>query len=137
MNTKQITVKYINQPKTERGPGSVKDNQGVYWKVWRDQLATFREGGTYTVGYTTEMYQGKEQYTVKEVQEVTGQVLTAPSIAPTPKPHTNGDNRDEHIFVCGIVNNAVAAGKIDPMSAADIAECTKAASSAYKAWRAA
>ena len=134
MQTKQITAKYVNPAKSPRGPGSVKDEQGIYWKVWPDLLSRFQVGGTYTVGYKTEQHNGKDQFTVTQIQDVTGQQLSQPSV-----PSTNGHgdhSRDEQIYVCGIVNNAIAAGKVDPFSTDELVSITQAATDAFRAWRA-
>ena len=81
------------------------------------------------------------------IQEVPDNTPGEVHAAPTPpngktesKPVANGNgngdhSRDEHIFVCGVVNNGVASGKIDPLSAADIAGAAQAASAAYQVWR--
>lgn len=121
-----VNVKYVNPPKG-KGPASIKDDQGNYWKFWTNKIALdkFEVGKTYSVGYETEDYQGKEQRTITAVSMPQEQ---APKIS---NGHQNGE-RDEFIFVCGVVNNAIAAGKIDPMSASDIASVKAAAKAAYR-----
>lgn len=68
MHSATIEVSYVNPPKSEKGPGNIKDSDGNYWKVWPDMLAKFKAGGTYTVSYTKDDYQGKEQRTIKAVE---------------------------------------------------------------------
>lgn len=144
MQTATIQVRYVNPPKTPKGPGSVKDANGTYWKVWKDDLAKFQEGGTYQVGFETEQYQGKDQYTVKAVspagaQQATQQVpQPSPTPAGTPSPAPIGHNRNgtdaataERIFVCGIVNQGIAAGQVK-VAATDIAMAVNAARDAYR-----
>ena len=84
MQTATITAKYVNPPKSAKGPGSVKDANGVYWKCWPDQLANFQPDQSYLVGYTSEMYQGKEQHTIKSVTQAGG-VFLAPNGGQAPK----------------------------------------------------
>lgn len=122
-----VTVRYKNPPKG-RGPASIKDDKGNYWKFWTDKipLEKFTEGQTYSVGYETEDYQGKEQRTIVAVS------MPQEQAPPVTNGHKNGE-RDEFIFVCGVVNNAISAGKIDPMSASDIAAVKQAAKAAFHA----
>ena len=120
MQTATITVKYLNPPKSPKGPASVKDANGTYWSFWtRDiPLDRFVVGGTYTVGYDTSQYNGKDQYTIKEVMDAGGQVTVVKPGAPLPSvPATNGHangngngQRDEFIFVCGALNHAIGNG---------------------------
>lgn len=127
MKQASVTVKYINPPKG-KGPASIKDDKGNYWKFWTNKIPMdkFTEGKTYSVGYETEDYQGKEQRTIVAVgmpQE------EAPKVS-------NGHNdpsRDKNIFICGVVNQGIAAGKIDPLSAVDLTLARKAAAEAFEA----
>ncbi len=129
MQTATITVKYKNPPKTPKGPGSVKDANGIYWKVWPAQLPEFEENKSYTVGYTTEQYNGKDQYTVREIApaQTNGVIPSAPAPAgqsPLPTAAGRGTNsqveytkptnaRDaERMFCCGLVGHALAAAQV-------------------------
>lgn len=102
-----ITVDYVNQPKSPKGPGSIKSG-GVYYKVWPDMLAQFQQGASYDVEYDTEMYNGKEQHTIKKAR-VAGQA-TAPS------PKTNGAvphaAKDEQIFCVALAKSYIEAGQL-------------------------
>jgi hypothetical protein len=138
MQTATINVRYVNAPKG-KGPASVKDDQGRYWKFWtRDvPMDRFAAGQSYTVGYKTEPYNGEDQY---YIQEVMGNGAAAPAPAPksngaTHAPATNGHGngqRDEFIFVCGVINQSVAAGKIDPFEMTGIVDAITVAREAYK-----
>jgi hypothetical protein len=121
-----ITVRYVNQPKSPKGPGSVKDVNNALWKVWPDDLPRFREGGTYLIGYMPGTYAGKPDNTIKEVQDVTGGQLPSPPTAPQANgsfaaaPRPNGkyaptdDATAERIFVCGAINAFAHAGTVKP-----------------------
>jgi hypothetical protein len=139
MQTATITIKYVNAPKG-RGPASVKDSNGVYWKFWtRDiPMDRFSVGNSYTVGYKNEPYDGKDQYIIQEVLE--GGAPAAPAPAPrqsAPAPAQNGPSngngqRDEFIFVCGLINQGVASGKINPFETTSVADAIAVAREAYR-----
>lgn len=138
MQTAQITVKYINPPKG-KGPASVKDATGKYWKFWTREipLETFAENGCYTIGYKTEKYNDQDQFYIQQAME-NGSVAPA---AATPKVngHSNGkyqptDNAtSERIFVCGALNAAVGAGKVDVYAPDELVSAVEALRSAYQA----
>lgn len=72
MQTATIVAQYINEPKSPKGPASIKDETGRYWKFWPNgkngiPVEKFQKGQTYNVGYKSEMYQGKEDRTITEV----------------------------------------------------------------------
>lgn len=66
MSTTSIKVQYVNQPKSPKGPGNVKTDEGVYYKVWpkaKDGGATLAqfaggEGKTFDVEYEEEPDKG-------------------------------------------------------------------------------
>ncbi len=68
MKTTTVTVRY-NNPATGAGPANIKDTTNEIYKYWTASkfgksipFETFREGGTYTIGYKTEH---RKEYTVK------------------------------------------------------------------------
>ena len=73
MPTESVTVAYVNEPKSEKGPGSIKDATGRYYKVWKTSkhggatLSDFENGKTYDIEYREEEYQGKPTYTVNKI----------------------------------------------------------------------
>jgi hypothetical protein len=118
MQTATINVRFVNPPKG-KGPASVKDDQGRYWKFWtRDvPLDRFAAGQSYTVGYKTEPYNGEDQY---YIQEVMGGEASAPAAAKSngaaAPAHSSGNGngqRDEFIFVCGALNHALGNGLVE------------------------
>lgn len=133
-----ITVKYVNPPKG-KGPASVKDDKGVYWKFWTTgknpiDLETFREDQAYTVGYKTEQYNGKDQYTITDVLP-SGHAPSAPrpAAANGGKYAPTDDKTAERIYVCGGLNAAITAGKVDVFMPDDVVSATESLRSAYQA----
>lgn len=86
MHKTNITVQYKDPPKPpapgkKAGPWSIKDEDGVKYKAWADQAAMMDVGGEYSIGYTSEDYQGAPQHTIKEIRP-----LSAPTPSPAPRP---------------------------------------------------
>lgn len=135
-----ITVQYVNAPSNPKGPGSVKDATGRYWKVWdRDvSLDEFSEGQAYTVEFETSEYNGKPQYYIKRLLTASPERTkpdpferdpfesglpeapaprSAPQ-APRPAPQATWSRQAtspvdaERMFTCSIVNAYVEAGRI-------------------------
>lgn len=73
MSKTSIQVQYVNQPKNPKGPGSIKTNEGVYYKVWPHSkngganLSQFEVGKTYELEYDTEEYNGKPSYVARKI----------------------------------------------------------------------
>lgn len=124
MQTAVITVKYINAPRSAKGPASIKDANGTYWAFWvRDiPLSTFQENQSYTIGYETSQYQDKDQYTIKEVIPATPATNTAPRpAAPAfqsglpqspPAPHVPPSQKDISISVLALAKPYIELGAI-------------------------
>lgn len=111
MQTQTVSVAYVNPPKNPKGPGSIKDTEGRYWKVWPKDtpLDRFVVGQSYDVAFETEQYQGKDQYIVKTA---TPRGAPVQSQAQTPRqPTAPSDGR--RMFICSIVNAYIQAGKLD------------------------
>lgn len=66
-NKTSIKVQYVNQPKSAKGPGSVKTDNGVYYKVWKDLLPQFENGKTYEIEYDTEQYNGQDKFVARKI----------------------------------------------------------------------
>ncbi len=115
--------------------------------MWPDKLHMFPKGATLQIEYQVREFNGKQYKTAVGVVGAQGPQTSHTTNPPTPapkswpqgdtqRPHTNGNgatgkDRDRHIFVCGVVNNAVRAGKVDPKSPSDIATVAKAAGDAF------
>lgn len=122
MLTATITPKYINPPRGSARSGSVKDADGVYWGVPTDMLNQFSAGKVVTVEYETSEYNGKQYKNVKRISAATP--------AQQQQATAKADSTSERIFVCGIVNAAVASGKL----ALDPNAITDAVHAAREAW---
>ena len=128
-----VNVKYVNPPKG-KGPASIKDDQGNYWKFWTDKipLDRFQTGHTYSVGYETEDYQGKEQRTITAVSMPQEQAPKIGNGAAKPEMGRQTAPVDaERMFVCSLVNAGIRAGQIQ-FTTTDIAEAVNCARSAWQ-----
>ncbi len=104
MTTETITVAYVNAPKDGKAYGSIKTQDGKFISVHGDKLGQFQKGGSYVVEYeTTE----KGYHNFKRLVSNGNTPQAAPAGAP---PRADDLATAERIFVCGAVNNAVAAG---------------------------
>lgn len=115
MTTATVTVKYVNHPKPGQKKGTIKAADGRIFGVWPDKLNQFQQNGTYEIDYDVEEWNGKTYMTVKVVRPV-NQQQAQPG-------HNSGGNggggsaytaKDEQIFVCGALNNAIAARAVEP-----------------------
>lgn len=137
-----VTVKYVNAPKNN-GPANIKDDKNVVYKFWITSkgknkgfpLSTFKEGGTYTIGYEIQpSSQYGDQYFIQEVQDITGSQLAAPATNGAAhveeSRHTN--NRDAERMSCnGWVNAGIQAGQIQ----FTVTDLVSAIGVARDAWR--
>lgn len=80
MPNARISVKNVYLP-DGKGPTRVQTITGEYFKVWRELGGVFVPGGTFDITYDTEVYNGKEQHTVRKAAAVEG-------AAPVPVPKT-------------------------------------------------
>ena len=117
MQQATITVQYVNQPKGPRGPGSIKDTEGNYWKVWPTTkkpggatLDSFAVGGTYSIGYDPGEYQGKPDNTITSVTQTAAPATNGHKLPPRQE---TAPTDAERMFCCSILNASIQAGKID------------------------
>ena len=104
MTTETVTVAFVNAPKDGKAYGSIKTQDGKFISVHGDKLGQFQKGGSYVVEYeTTE----KGYHNFKRLVSNGNTPQAAPAGAP---PRADDLATAERIFVCGAVNNAVAAG---------------------------
>lgn len=116
MHKINITVQYKDPPKPpapgkKAGPWSIKDGDGVKYKAWAEQAAIMEVGGEYSIGYTTEDYQGAPQHTIKEIRPLNA---PTPSAAPRPalanKPNGHADPEYDLKIGAQAKFNAIAPG---------------------------
>jgi len=107
-----VTVDYVNPPKEGKRFGSIKSKDGVYYGVRQGQLGEFQKGGTYEIEYDEE--QGRDGKIWKTVKAVKSASITSGNGGAKQIQRETSGKDAERIFVCGIVNNAVRAGKLSP-----------------------
>ena len=106
MTTANITVEQINPPKEGKKMGSIKTKElGLLW-CWPNQLEIFKVGHHYDIEYTTDgdfkKFKGMAPSSQADFPEHTllpAGVKNTPMVPPT---------LQEHIYVCGVVNNWVS-----------------------------
>lgn len=141
----EITIQYINQPEG-KGPGSIKDTEGRYWRIWPNKIAAFQgmEGSTVVVNYEVGEFRGKPQYTILGLAGGQGPQIRAPrppqqrAAAPRPAPATppmtasyiNPAEKDENIAVLALVKEWM-----DKITVGDVAGLTHALKTCRAAWR--
>ena len=134
MTTATVTVKFVNQPNPGKKMGSIKTSElGVIF-VWPDKLSQFTPGNKYTIDYADE---GGFKKLVKVGGTVVDNTPPASPTATTQEPpwEPPGNEHREYdvqecIFICGLINNAVASGKID-LNAVSIAALMSAGRQAW------
>ncbi len=122
MPAQTIRAAYVNEPRAPKGPGSVKDTEGNYWKAFPDLLHKFVPNGTYEVEYAEEEYQGKVSRRVTGVKE-----LDAPQSSlngrKAPAAHGKGPAESCQIWCQGIVQHMIEA-KLLPCTAESVDDAT-------------
>ena len=131
-----VNVRFLNPPKG-KGPASIKDADGNYYKFWTTgkkaiPLDSFKEGMTYSVGYESEDYQGKEQRTIIAVSKAQEQAPQVGNGKVAEMGRTTPPTDAERIFVCGILNAGIHSGTIQ-VTATDIASAVNCARDAWRA----
>jgi hypothetical protein len=102
--TAQITVAFVNPPKTGKKRWTIKDKSEVLWGAMPDIAAKFKQGGVYNITYREEAFNGNIYKVVESVLEVSAPPANQPA-APggsTYKPYDADTQR--RIFVCGAMN---------------------------------
>ena len=127
MTTAKITVEFVNEPKPGKKMGSIKTKElGHIW-CWPNQLDIFKQGHHYDIEYTINgdfktfksMAAPQEQHEEKH-DFPEHELLPARTKSPIPASPTD-TTLQEHIFVCGIVNNWVSRENSDVTEAKLIA----------------
>lgn len=136
MQQATITVEYKKQPTATNRPGSLKDSTGQWWDVWTASkkpggaiLDNFEVGGTYSVGYTTRDYNGKEYHTITNVTQTGAAAPKANGHTVPRQPTAPADS--ERMFTCSILNAFIQAGKVE-LDPSDLMEATNIIRGTYK-----
>lgn len=130
MPTATVTVQYVNPPKG-RGPASIKDDSGTYYKFWTKTIPvrTFREGDEYTVVYHVEDYRGEDQYYIDDVVGSPPQSAPKPAAQQSQSQPQFSTEKTEDISVLAILK------AMQPLPVGDVAALVHALKSAAMAWR--
>lgn len=113
-----ITISFVNPPKSEKGPGNVKDTNGNYWKCWKETLGQFQVGSSYDITFEKGEYKGKPDNTVLTVKqsakapEAQQKAQQAPYAAP--RYGSTDMATAERIFVCGALNAILGNQNLNP-----------------------
>lgn len=131
-----ITVAGITPPGPGKKQGKITDTNGGKWNAWGDKLANYRMGVSYEIVYEEDEYEGHPFRTIKTANPT--------NAAPAPQPAVHGQyaappaqvigstepsftKKDEMIFVCGALNNALSNPNVVPfqMTVIEIATFVK------------
>lgn len=114
MPTATITAKYVNPPKEGKKKGSVKTADDQMFGVWADKISHFQVGGIYDIEYTEET--GQDGKVWKTIKTATKKGESRPTFggggARNSYRETSAKDA-ERMFVCSILNAAIAAGKVE------------------------
>ena len=109
MPTATIVAKYVNQPGAGKKNGTVKTPDDTLYLVKPNLLPQLSPGNTYQVEFETFEIRGTNFREIKKIEPVAGAMNGgAPQTSPS------GHSTEEHIFVCGLLNQMAAAGNILP-----------------------
>ena len=114
MTTAPVTVEFVNPPKEGKKMGSIKTQELGTIFVWPNQLSIFKQGHHYTIEYSEANGFKKFEKMAPpppSPEDNIGDTAGFPEHellpARTVKAHVDA-TLQEHIFVCGIVNNWVS-----------------------------
>lgn len=110
-----ITVAGILPPEQGKKQGKIKDTAGGSWNVWGDKLHNYQIGQTYNIVYEENEFNNSKFYVIKSFNAI-GPVLAQPATPQprAPMPAAMPSAKDEMIFVCGALNNALANPNVQP-----------------------
>ena len=148
-----ITIAAKTQPKAGAKTFKITDFSGVDWYMWLDQWPNVQESDSIRVeSYKTKPFNGAEyHYIDKYSMAAAGNPAPTPPAPrlpipprqpspPQPQPRAAApyvppppQNKDKHIYVCGVVNNLLSNPNFVPESLTKqwLAEMTQLAMSAY------
>lgn len=113
-----ITVAGITPPAPGKKQGKIHDTTGKSWNVWGDKLHNYAIGMSYNITYDTNEFNGAQFNVIKTAVVAAEQPPQAQMAKPQMQPQQYGlapTAKDEQIFVCGALNNAMANQNINPM----------------------
>lgn len=142
MNTAVINVVEVQPPQPGKKRGKVKDTSGALYQAAYPLLSSFQPGGTYSITYKDDSFNGFSFRVIEGMQPAVG---AAPTPPPAPMVSTGGTTqnvvreaaqpslRDEHIFVCGALNASLGNPNMNPaaMTAQQVASLVRMFRTAY------
>lgn len=146
MSQTTITVADITPPEIGKKQGKITDTEGNRWNCWADKLQNYRMGVTYDIVYETNEFNNKQYNVIKTANPSNAAPRVAapkssddwpgpaPRQAPPSSQQVAPNAKDEMIFVCGIVNNAMANTNINPFIIT-LTELIAMVDKARSAWR--
>lgn len=120
-----VEVQYVNEPKNNQRTGSIKTRSGNYISVWPNKLHLFQEGRSYHIVCKEGFWNGKPTYTFNRFASDSDPDTRDAPYAGGGNQQQGGGNRNagggnrgrgdddqtaKRIFLCGVVNNAIASG---------------------------
>lgn len=144
MSQTTITVAGINPPELGKKQGKIVDTAGNKWNVWGDKIASYRMGVTYDIVYETNEFKDTKFNVIKTANpsnaapQPARQAPRSSDDWPGPQPSVampqHGNPKDEMIFVCGIINNAMSNPNVNPFETT-LTELIAMVDKARSAWR--
>lgn len=138
MSQATITVAGITPPEPGRKQGKITDTEGNRWNCWADKLQNYRMGVTYEINYETNEFNNKKFNVIKTANPSNAAPRPAAQPKsdgwPGPQPSLAASPKDEMIFVCGVVNNAMSNTNINPFEIT-LTELIAMVDKARSAWR--
>jgi len=141
-----ITVQAKQSPAIGKKQGKIQDTEGKLWNVWGDKLGNYREGVTYDITYEESEFNDHKFNVIKTAnpsnnKPSTGALPRDGWPGPSPRPGQpvapiplQPNAKDEMIFVCGVVNNAMSNTNINPFEIT-LTELIAMVDKARSAWR--
>ncbi len=130
MPTGTITVKYVNQPKAGKKKGSIKTADGQMFWVWANKLPEFTPDMIYEIEYSEEQWNGETFRTVTKATPKTTPPVQSNGVRTNTYRETSPTDA-ERMFVCSLLNAAIAAGKLQ-LSAESLVAAIKTTRAAWQ-----
>lgn len=143
-----LTPKFINPPRGNARSASIKDENGSYWGIHPGDMSKFTANVPVTVEYATSENNGKVYYNIKSIvgQQASANPqaqhqgsrpqINAPQMAipnqqrPLANPQAD-PRKSEDIFVCGVINHAIAHQSL-PLDSVSLRQVIAAARTAWR-----
>ena len=129
MLTSQVTVDYVNEPRDGKPFGSIKTKELGYVSVHPDNLGLFTKGQKYSINYETVVKGDREHHNFKSLANGFPE-HDLPKAFQKSSQRSSEDATPERIYVCGIINSAIAHGGF-ALTLTNLVELTNTARSAW------